>query len=81
MPCYDHRDNASYVYENEVEPLRKEVEELRSRNNELAQLLCTAGQVVHKRGLERLFSIELLEWWEEHKDFDRKRGEPWNEDE
>jgi hypothetical protein len=74
MPCYDHRDSPSYIEENTVKPLREEVEKLRKRNDYLASLLCETGQAFRKG---KAPSAKVLEWWEEHEEFDRKRGEPW----
>lgn len=76
MPCYDHRDSASYVNETEVISLKLEVEELKKRCNFFTDLLCKAGKSFYNSSEP---PQDLLDWWKHHEEWDRKRGEPWDE--
>ena len=64
MPCYDPR----------VECSSNEVAELRAKVDTLTDLLCKAGRARHNK---TNIPPEVLKWWEDHCEIDRKRGEPW----
>lgn len=59
MPCYDHRDSASYK---------------QAEIDKMARWLCSILGTLEASGLEiELQDPELKVWWEEHKKFDEKR--------
>ena len=61
MPCYDHRDSGSYVWEEKVKPLQEKCDLY-------ASWLCYLLEDVR-------FELpdDLAQWWEEHKHFDATR--------
>ena len=66
MPCYDDRDN---INQDGVTITR-----LLIRCDELATLLCLTGQCYYAK---KDMPNNVTEYWEQHCEFDKKRGEPW----
>ena len=80
MPCYDERSSATYVEDNVVEPLRKELDKTEA-------YLCAIMKVLEKNRLAipTLMQIDSQEagvqpddiyrWWIQHSIKDAKRKE------
>jgi len=70
MPCYDSQNDPTVSQKIS----QFEIERLNKLNQNLAQLLCKAGQA-YRLKIEP--PVEVLAWWLMHEEFDRKRGESW----
>lgn len=75
MPCFDPRDHERVVYQKGVDPeYQREAERLQKKVDVLTDLLCKAGRArVNKTAIP----VAVLKWWDDHCEWDRKRGEPW----
>ncbi len=79
MPCYDGRDSSQietiYVDRNEgvVRSQRKDIKELKTRNDKLAALLCEAISIIDNEGASSKFSEDLATWSNLHTLFDENR--------
>lgn len=78
MPCYDPRDDIRerrvVVDVDENKELIAENNALRARLDNLTDLLCKTGRArYNKTNIPK----EVLDWWDEHCEIDRQRGEPW----
>lgn len=82
MPCYDSRDDL--IRSSIVEDCNKREKLLKDRNDHLARMLCGLCTILERAGQNRdrypqsyIRDVkDLPEWWEKHKEFDRKRDKP-----
>jgi hypothetical protein len=77
MPCFDPQDQPRVVERvvNGVSVQWKvEAERLSARCDALTKLLCKAGRA---RKNKTDIPVDVLNWWDEHCEIDRKHGEPW----
>ena len=76
MPCYDHRNEYTYIHEHEIAPVKKERDKLR------AMLCGILGALNSQKLLIPVLTIynekeagvgqqEILDWWIEHQIRDR----------
>lgn len=77
MPCYDHRDDPSYIRAELQEDTRRKVEEARVsflHNSPVAELLCfvMTNTPPSKRGPLLIANSKLACWWRDHQVRDRK---------
>lgn len=79
MPCFDSRtDNCGVgAWRDEAELHR-----LQRRNDKLARMLCFVCGLMEERdmlvddrtkSIRRAKMMELIEWWADHREFDKKR--------
>lgn len=66
MPCYEARRQSDDS---------DECNRLRDRLDVVTQIACNAMNVIEKLDALRGCSDQAREWWEAHREFDRKRRE------
>ena len=75
MPCSD----AGWPQESrgitDEEQMKTTLALLRLKVDTLTDLLCKAGRA--RQNPYEQYPPEVLKWWEDHCEIDRKRGEPW----
>jgi hypothetical protein len=72
MPCYDSRN----TYENGFAEGRANAEVLQEQVDKMARWLCSILGMLEGSGIEIEFQDkDLKAWWEDHKAFDKARGE------
>lgn len=74
MPCHDGRE-FDVRYETSLEDQRLIVD-LKAHNNKLAQFLCSVMGTLEQEGVIENIAYknkDVMAWWTEHKEFDRKR--------
>jgi hypothetical protein len=76
MPCRDYEGEPSVQeYQSQNRYLQKEIETGKKHADKLARLLCTVLRVCEKNYFELIDeNPEVKEWWEKHKEEDRKIG-------
>ena len=75
MPCYDHRDSASYIVEHELQPLKRTNEQLADRVNQYAQWMCWLLKDRDACWVDKAeMPADLAKWAKEHEAFDKERG-------
>lgn len=71
MPCYDDRDDRD----------RHGIQELQCKLDRITRVACDMGRAITRLRREGFLGTTMLteteKWIGEHKEFDRKRGEPW----
>lgn len=77
MPCYDHRNDPSYIREEMREDTMRKVEAARKsflHNSPVAELLCyvLTNTVPSKRAPLLAANSKLACWWNDHQERDRK---------
>lgn len=77
MPCYDERNDPSYIRAELQEDTRRKVEEARVsflHNSPVAELLCfvMTNTVPSKRAPLLAANSKLACWWRDHQERDRK---------
>lgn len=75
MPCYDSRNDRTYIINEVRQECEAEMKRLSNRCHELTQLLCEAGRA---RADRRIPSRKVRAWWREHSNLDAENGKPWN---
>lgn len=79
MPCYDHRNDPSYIREELREDTKRQVEAARKsflHNSPVAELLCSVMKEVPPFVRESLIldNTKLAHWWHDHQERDRKKA-------
>lgn len=78
MPCYDHRNDPSYIRAELQEDTKRQVEKARVsflHNSPVAELLCFTLSNLDEATRRELINGEpkLGYWWRDHQERDRKR--------
>lgn len=79
MPCYDHRNDPSYIREELREDTKRQVEAARKsflHNSPVAELLCYTMKNLSLANRMALLdgNTKLRCWWNDHQERDRKEA-------